>query len=233
MRVQRGVCRQLPKGGAHARSAVPRCETDVRLSFPAAMSRTQQQQQPQHAPRAQPAHANPPGRRARPALPLIPDMRFEATFLRNVRPFVRLPTDDAHPAGAATDVVAGDAPGDVAAVHHRRDVEVRWGSVLWVALRDVVFSPLMWCVLLSPFVAARARADGSFRALCRGTASALAKPLMLMVYASLQRSTGLGLGARASEGKGAAWLRERLAGLMGSVRGGLGGVGAGGPAMAF
>lgn len=83
----------------------------------------------------------------KPKLPLIPDMRFEYHYLKNIQPFVRITrverkVQDTHEVEGMM-VVDEESSREI--------IEIDWRRVLWVTLRDQVISPLvqgtLWCVL--------------------------------------------------------------------------------------
>lgn len=109
----------------------------------------------------QPKHAHPePSRyeehphRAR--LPVIPDLRFEYSYLRSVRQYVEFqpPTDTAGGGGVARDAsedpsyVKVDIPGNIKG-KGKEVVRIQWNRVAWVTLRDQVISPLLQGALWS------------------------------------------------------------------------------------
>lgn len=70
------------------------------------------------------------------ALP-IPDLRFEYTYLKRVRPYVHVQRrteekyTDEKEEGAAEDTEGQEV------------VTVEWGKVIWITTRDQVISPLL------------------------------------------------------------------------------------------
>lgn len=93
----------------------------------------------------------------------LPDLRFEQSYLRSVRPYVhveRVSTFD-------SEVSSKDEKGKTVAqpeddtLHHEissgtvirkeEDIQIQWANVLWVTTKDQVLSPLiqgaLWCVL--------------------------------------------------------------------------------------
>lgn len=73
-------------------------------------------------------------RRQRIAVPAIPDLRFEHTYLRNVRKHVHVERVKAHIHEKAE--VQAYPPG-------AEVVHVAWGNVLWITFKEQVISPLI------------------------------------------------------------------------------------------
>ena len=82
-------------------------------------------------------------RRQRIAVPAIPDLRFEHTYLRNVRKHVHVERVKTHSHDKAE--VQDLSPG-------AEVVHVAWGNVLWITFKEQLISPLiqglLWCVCL-------------------------------------------------------------------------------------
>jgi hypothetical protein len=85
---------------------------------------------------------------ARPVLP-IPDLRFEYSYLRSVRPFVKL----IHTA-TVTKTHNGDEKskketsgngeqGSVLTLPKSETLEIQWGRVIWVTARDQFMAPFL------------------------------------------------------------------------------------------
>ena len=74
----------------------------------------------------------------------IPDLRFEYTYLKNIRPHVRVQ----HPEVEVEIVEKGGVV--PAAASSQEVVQVAWGKVLWITTKEQVISPLLqgilWCV---------------------------------------------------------------------------------------
>jgi len=95
----------------------------------------------------------PPHHRA----PKVPDLRFEQSYLRGIRPYVEV--QRVHPGGDSRK----DEKGKAVAVREespREVIQVQWGKVVWITTRDQVLSPmiqgLLWGVashFLRPFLA--------------------------------------------------------------------------------
>ncbi|KAH9941594.1 uncharacterized protein BXZ73DRAFT_88105 [Epithele typhae] len=79
-------------------------------------------------------------------IPPVPDLRFEYSYTRSVAPYVKLDypspsaTERSKGKEKATDTVEG--AGEAAATVGTEVVQVQWGNVLWVTMRDQVISPL-------------------------------------------------------------------------------------------
>lgn len=70
-----------------------------------------------------------------PGLPPLPDLRFEATYVKSVKPYVHLdlPRTPHHESDEKTLSISNGERLEV--------VRVDWGNVLWITLRDQVLSP--------------------------------------------------------------------------------------------
>jgi hypothetical protein len=93
-------------------------------------------------------------------LPVIPDLRFEASYLRSISPYVHVSEgsmvdysthrESAPEKGRAKVTEKGTST----QIGHA--VQIEWGSVAWITVRDQVISPLLqgalWCVLDSYFL---------------------------------------------------------------------------------
>ena len=110
-----------------------------------------------------PAHKHTPNPHSR--LPVIPDLRFEYSYLRSVRPYVQIERStsasviaNVHP----VDPVSEDPeyeriniPGDQKETEGNDKtllptpilpseiIHVQWGKVIWITVRDQVVSPLL------------------------------------------------------------------------------------------
>jgi len=125
----------------------------------------------------QPAHIRPEGKHDaqhghphRAKLPVIPDLRFEYSYLRSIRPYVDIKRIGSSPEAEPTTVERVDkalmeegyetldaslgfhgkeaeegfGEGKVTVVKGPREViSVQWQKVLWVTMRDQVISPLL------------------------------------------------------------------------------------------
>lgn len=109
-----------------------------------------------------PAHKHTPYPRAR--LPVIPDLRFEYSYLRSVRPYVQIERSssasmpmDVHPVDPAHEYERINIPGDQKETEGNDKtlfptpilasdseiIHVQWGKVIWITVRDQVVSPLL------------------------------------------------------------------------------------------
>ncbi|WWC85375.1 uncharacterized protein L201_000238 [Kwoniella dendrophila CBS 6074] len=88
-------------------------------------------------------------KRVKQAMPVMPDLRFEQSYLLSIRPFLTPhPTaegiqkkgevEKSKPSG--TLVTSSD---EDTVFHWGRQVDVEWRQVIWVTLRDQVLSPLL------------------------------------------------------------------------------------------
>ena len=79
------------------------------------------------------------------SVPPIPDLRFEHTYLRNIRQHVRV--ENAKLPGASDMKEKNEAQ---EASLGTEVVHVRWGKVLWITVKEQIVSPLvqgmLWCV---------------------------------------------------------------------------------------
>jgi len=95
----------------------------------------------------------------RPRLPVIPDLRFEYSYLRSIQPYFtiqrvvpeprqHIDTDDAglgegyEKVDAHSDKGKGEE-GEQLQVVRSEMIEVQWGKIIWVTTRDQVISPLL------------------------------------------------------------------------------------------
>lgn len=148
--------------------------------------------------------------RSRP--PVIPDLRFEYSYLRSVRPYVQIERST-----SAVDPVLEDheyervtMPGDEEETE-RNDkalssptpseiIHVQWGKLIWITIRDQVISPLfqgaLWWV--EPF------------GLCSIFDNVFDRAFGLYYFTQLGSRMGVLAHGRihAKEGSGVGWLRE-------------------------
>jgi len=129
--------------------------------------------QPRHA-QPEPSHHEEHLHRAR--LPVIPDLRFEYSYLRSIRQYIefQLPTDS--PGRESIEREAPEDPSYVQVDHMEKIkgkakevVHIQWNRVAWVTMRDQVISPLLqgalWAVAsycLSPFFMHLGSQTGTF-----------------------------------------------------------------------
>lgn len=78
----------------------------------------------------------------------LPDLRFEQSYLRSIRPYVHVERVEPRELGK-------DEKGKGVSVEESSSTEViqiQWGKVAWVTTRDQVISPLvqgaLWCVYI-------------------------------------------------------------------------------------
>ncbi|TFK49043.1 hypothetical protein OE88DRAFT_458911 [Heliocybe sulcata] len=119
----------------------------------------------------------------------LPDLRFETSYLKSIRRYVQVSEEEQEWDGKMEPL--------------RRDVQVQveWGKVLWVTIRDQV---------LSPFV----------QGAVWGYASLFIRP----IFASLRSRTGLDQKPKkAEEGRAAGWLRNWFRASLGGVTASLAG----------
>lgn len=110
-----------------------------------------------------PAHK--PIQNSRSRLPVIPDLRFEYSYLRSVRPYIHIerstsasvPTDvhPVEPAFEDHEYERINIPGDQketegndktlspTPIFASEIIRVQWGKVIWITVRDQVISPLL------------------------------------------------------------------------------------------
>ena len=85
-----------------------------------------------------------PDRRNAQTMPPIPDLRYEFTYLKNIRPHVHVEriTED------STDEKSIELSNDSSS---HEVVRVEWGNVLWITFKEQLVSPLvqgaLWCVM--------------------------------------------------------------------------------------
>ncbi|KDQ58799.1 hypothetical protein JAAARDRAFT_34655 [Jaapia argillacea MUCL 33604] len=133
--------------------------------------------------------------KALPRLPVIPDMRFEQSYLKKIEKFVHVEERE-----------AGNGKKKEGHGESRiRDVEVRveWNKVIWITTRDQVISPLLQGAIW-------------------GVASHFLRPMAGLLTSNIRnwwvRHDPSKLPA-GKEGKGAGWLRGWLRASMGAVGG--------------
>ncbi|GFZ46242.1 hypothetical protein JCM24511_04489 [Saitozyma sp. JCM 24511] len=112
-------------------------------------------------------------KRVRAAMPPMPDLRFEQSYLLSIRPFLT-PRPTRHAVADRGPVPVDEKKGgagasllepaqDDAVFHWGREVDVDWRMVSWVTIRDQVISPLVqgalwgWGTLLLVSTAASLR----------------------------------------------------------------------------
>jgi hypothetical protein len=95
-------------------------------------------------------------------LPVIPDLRFEYSYLRSVRPYVQIERStsasvltDVHPIDPAHEYERINIPGDQKETEGNDKtlfptpilpseiIHVQWEKVIWITVRDQVVSPLL------------------------------------------------------------------------------------------
>jgi len=104
---------------------------------------------------------------SRSRLPVIPDLRFEYSYLRSVLPYIQIERSttasvltDLHPADPAHEYERINIPGDqeetegndkillptqatTTPILASEIIRVQWGKVIWITVRDQVVSPLL------------------------------------------------------------------------------------------
>ncbi|KAA1472471.1 hypothetical protein DENSPDRAFT_872218 [Dentipellis sp. KUC8613] len=134
-------------------------------------------------------HAARPKHRVAPAI--IPDLRFESTYLRRVAPHVHVER-----VGAQTE---DKGKGKEVVKEPYESIKVEWGKVVWITTRDQIISPLVQGALW-------------------GTASVFLVPMFSALGARVRhmwpqyREPPVG-----HEGKGVGWLRSWFHSLLGSA----------------
>ncbi|WRT67013.1 uncharacterized protein IL334_003979 [Kwoniella shivajii] len=88
-------------------------------------------------------------KRVKQALPIIPDLRFEQSYLLSIRPFLT-PRPTAEGKAEKGPIEKGKPSGTLVTsseedrvFHWGREVDVEWKKVVWVTLRDQIVSPLV------------------------------------------------------------------------------------------
>lgn len=95
-------------------------------------------------------------------LPVIPDLRFEHSYLRSVQPYVQIERStsasvltDVHSIDPAHEYERINIPGDQKETEENDKIlfstpflaseiiRVQWGKVIWITVRDQVVSPLL------------------------------------------------------------------------------------------
>lgn len=95
----------------------------------------------------------------RPRLPVIPDLRFEYSYLRSIQPYFKVQRVVPEPRQDIDidDAVLGEGyekvdahsdkgkekEGEQLQVVCSETIEVQWGKIIWVTTRDQVISPLL------------------------------------------------------------------------------------------
>ena len=92
----------------------------------------------------------------RPRLPVIPDLRFEYSYLRSIQPYFKVQrivpeTRQDIDTGLGEGYESVDAhsdkgkekEGEQLQVVRSETIEVQWGKIIWVTTRDQVISPLL------------------------------------------------------------------------------------------
>jgi len=74
-------------------------------------------------------------------LPTIPDLRFEYSYLKSIQPFVKITRVGRKVQGMHE--AEGGLVADEDTDSSREIIEIEWGRVLWVTLKDQVLSPFM------------------------------------------------------------------------------------------
>lgn len=118
----------------------------------------------------------------RPRLPVIPDLRFEYSYLRSIQPYFKV---QRVVPGPRQDIDTGlgeryekvdahsdkgkDKEGEQLQLVCSETIEVQWGKIIWVTTRDQVISPLLqgalWALAsyyLNPFSAQLGSRMGTF-----------------------------------------------------------------------
>ena len=101
--------------------------------------------------RQPPPHKHESLQHARLPVSVIPDLRFEQTYLKRVKPYVHVERRKRTSKGADDEnkEEAGGG-GEEEEVGEAEVITVEWGKVLWITTRDQVISPLLqgalWCV---------------------------------------------------------------------------------------
>jgi len=135
------------------------------------------------------AHKHIPNSRSR--LPVIPDLRFEYSYLRSIQPYIQIERStsasvltDVHPAYPASEdheyerinipVDQKETDGNdktlfPTLILASEIIHVQWGKVIWITVRDQVVSPLLqgalWALAsyyLTPFSAQLGSKIGTF-----------------------------------------------------------------------
>lgn len=84
--------------------------------------------------------------------PQIPDFRFEYSYLRSIRPYVHVERLEPTRSPAEDGKGESGAGSDRETAVLREIIEINWGRLLWITMRDQLLSPFaqgaVWCVLL-------------------------------------------------------------------------------------
>jgi len=103
-------------------------------------------------------------------------LRFEYSYLKSIQPFVKITRVGRKIHEAKGKVVDDASPGEI--------IEIDWGKVLWVTLKDQVFNPLMQGTIW-------------------GFASLYLSPLSARL--GFRGTTSIGQGSK-KDGEGVSWL---------------------------
>ena len=90
-------------------------------------------------------------------IPPVPDLRFEQSYLRSVRPYVHVELVRPNPEQTSRDEKGKgisqteDQDSSTSTVTRKQEnIQVQWANVLWVTTKDQILSPLiqgaLWCV---------------------------------------------------------------------------------------
>ncbi|KAJ3485745.1 hypothetical protein NLI96_g4747 [Meripilus lineatus] len=150
----------------------------------------------------------------------LPDLRFEQSYLRSVRPYVNVER-------ISVEELGRDEKGKAVAVEDaspREVIQVQWNKVLWITTRDQVISPLLqgalWYVSSLSFSDDRLRKTRIFG---RGVAGHFLRPMFASFFRSFKAwwsKGGIYSPGPRPEGQGAGKLRGWVEGLTapGAVR---------------
>jgi hypothetical protein len=92
-------------------------------------------------------------------LPVIPDLRFEASYLRSISPYVHVSEgsmvdSDSTRQESAPEKGKAKVTEKETSTQIGHAVRIEWASVAWITVRDQVISPLLqgalWCVVDIP-----------------------------------------------------------------------------------
>lgn len=149
----------------------------------------------------------------RPRLPVIPDLRFEYSYVRSVRRYVQVervspPQSSEHEEYEAIDVPRHQEKSGEVSLRPSEVITVQWGKVLWVTFRDQVISPFvqgtLWCVYRSIMGRLLAKLVHE----CRAIASFYLSPVSAQVGSRLGIFVHQKLPTK--EGTGISWLRSKM-----------------------
>lgn len=81
-------------------------------------------------------------------LPIIPDLRFEHSYLRSIQPYVAIRHVPTHSTNLESEYVNLDGSEEVEKGQELQNVRsevihIQWGRVTWVTTRDQIISPLL------------------------------------------------------------------------------------------